>query len=258
MYQFMLEDTNSLQGCCGFIRLAIHVLTILPNSAGPEHIFSNFSHIHMKHRNRLNINKVHKTAVLRQDCNRTFVAAGLLPKHKLHQYSIAPDGEAQEEEEEATEPTPTPVEGEPENEESPTDDEEMPDAANDAGNGDLGEGNTFDSAAEVLVSLASNENSEGDVDNNNDLPETITSTSAAASASACSAPSLPSQSNMSSRALLKYTKIKLAELFDYPEHGMADEDLKFFWQARHATLDVEDTELEAEQTRMRASEPTVA
>ncbi|KAJ7066054.1 hypothetical protein C8F01DRAFT_1345873 [Mycena amicta] len=250
LYQFILADTNSLQGRSGFIHLAIHVLTILPNSAGPERIFSEFGSIHTKRRNRLNVDKVHKTAVLRQDRNWAFAAAGQLPKRKLRHYNIAADGEAQEEEEEVTEPAPAPVD-EPGND-KPTDDEEMPDATNDTQNGDLEaglEGNTFENAAEVLVSLSRNENSNGGVeDDNDDLPETIIARSATASSSARP---LPSQSNVTaSRALPKFTKIRLAELFDYPARGTADENLEFYWHAGRATLDAEDIELEAEQTRM--------
>jgi hypothetical protein len=42
-------------------------LGILPNSAGPERVFSEFGMIHTKRRNRLHPTKVHNTSLVRSD-----------------------------------------------------------------------------------------------------------------------------------------------------------------------------------------------
>ncbi|KAJ7135463.1 ribonuclease H-like domain-containing protein [Mycena crocata] len=54
-------------GRSGFIHLAIRILSILPNSAGPERVFSVFGITHTKHRNRLEPQKVHDATTVRMD-----------------------------------------------------------------------------------------------------------------------------------------------------------------------------------------------
>lgn len=64
-----LHDMRSLtnNGRSGFIRLAIHILSIVPNSAATERLFSQFGIIHSKLRNRLSVEKVRKQALVRSD-----------------------------------------------------------------------------------------------------------------------------------------------------------------------------------------------
>ncbi|KIM61543.1 hypothetical protein SCLCIDRAFT_70236, partial [Scleroderma citrinum Foug A] len=64
-----LHDMRSLtnNGRSGFIRLAIHILSIVPNSAATERLFSQFGIIHLKLRNRLSVEKVRKQALVRSD-----------------------------------------------------------------------------------------------------------------------------------------------------------------------------------------------
>ncbi|RXW18608.1 hypothetical protein EST38_g7244 [Candolleomyces aberdarensis] len=52
--------------------LAIHILSIAPNSASTECLFSMFGTTHTKRRNCLSPSKVHKAAVIRMDQNRLF------------------------------------------------------------------------------------------------------------------------------------------------------------------------------------------
>ncbi|KAF8671798.1 hypothetical protein RHS04_08128 [Rhizoctonia solani] len=56
--------------------LAIHVLSIVANSAGCERLFSEMGHIHTKRRNQLGYQKVFDTAVVRMDLKRKHADEG--------------------------------------------------------------------------------------------------------------------------------------------------------------------------------------
>ncbi|KAL1672232.1 ribonuclease H-like domain-containing protein [Schizophyllum commune] len=59
-------------GIAGMAQLAMTLLSVVPNSASVERIFSLFGIIHSKHRNRQSPEKVRKSAVLRQDTLERF------------------------------------------------------------------------------------------------------------------------------------------------------------------------------------------
>lgn len=63
-------DTHQAHGRNSFVQLAIRVLSIVPNSAGTERIFSEMGAIHSKARNRLKADKVHKMVTLKMDLRR--------------------------------------------------------------------------------------------------------------------------------------------------------------------------------------------
>ncbi|KAG0701711.1 hypothetical protein DFH29DRAFT_805946, partial [Suillus ampliporus] len=54
-------------GVSGLIHLAMHILSVVPNSAAMERVFSQFGIIHMKLRNRLSPDKVRKQALIWSD-----------------------------------------------------------------------------------------------------------------------------------------------------------------------------------------------
>ncbi|KAJ7438057.1 hypothetical protein FB451DRAFT_1450004 [Mycena latifolia] len=83
-------------GRSGFVKLAIRILSMLPNSACPECAFSVFGITHTKHRNRLNPQKVHDATIVRMDRQKAHIAAGLIPERKSRRFSLA-DDEAEEE-----------------------------------------------------------------------------------------------------------------------------------------------------------------
>ncbi|KAJ7468182.1 ribonuclease H-like domain-containing protein, partial [Mycena latifolia] len=83
-------------GRSGFVKLAIRILSMLPNSAGPERAFSVFGITHTKHRNRLDPQKVHDATIVRMDRQKAHIAAGLVPERKSRRFSLA-DDEAEEE-----------------------------------------------------------------------------------------------------------------------------------------------------------------
>jgi hypothetical protein len=70
--------------------LAIHILTIIANSAGCERAFSHMGHVHTATRSRLGIEKVRKTTMLGMDITRSHMEAGLLrPRGHRHLDGLA-------------------------------------------------------------------------------------------------------------------------------------------------------------------------
>ncbi|KAH6866158.1 ribonuclease H-like domain-containing protein [Coprinopsis sp. MPI-PUGE-AT-0042] len=85
--------------------LAIVILSVVPNSAGCERLFSEFGTIHTKKRCRLKIEKVHKMSLVRMDLRRQHIAEGIAPKSRKRKFGTekAPE-ETSMPSEEATEP----------------------------------------------------------------------------------------------------------------------------------------------------------
>ncbi|KDN35540.1 hypothetical protein RSAG8_11497, partial [Rhizoctonia solani AG-8 WAC10335] len=77
--------------------LAIHVLSIVANSAGCERLFSEMGNIHTKRRNRLSFEKVFDTAVVKMNLKRQHAALGLTRARLQREFGIStthPDGVA--------------------------------------------------------------------------------------------------------------------------------------------------------------------
>lgn len=70
-------NNEHFTGHNNLVKLAIRILSVIANSAGCEHVFSDFGIIHTKPRNKLSAEKVHKTDVLKMDIQQTHVEAGL-------------------------------------------------------------------------------------------------------------------------------------------------------------------------------------
>ncbi|KDQ64319.1 hypothetical protein JAAARDRAFT_187663 [Jaapia argillacea MUCL 33604] len=73
------EDTN---GRAGLVKLAIRILSIVPNAAPVERNFSDFGLIQTPQRSQLDPQTVHQTSVVRQDLKRKYEDAGLFPQCK--------------------------------------------------------------------------------------------------------------------------------------------------------------------------------
>lgn len=71
-----MQDGNSndvpADGTAQLALLAMRILSMVPNSASVEHIFSLFGIVQMRHRNRLHQEKVCKIVQVRQDTGRQF------------------------------------------------------------------------------------------------------------------------------------------------------------------------------------------
>ncbi|KAH9884537.1 ribonuclease H-like domain-containing protein [Cubamyces lactineus] len=78
----LIDRSNEPLAICpgrnGLTRLAIRVLSVAANSAGPERAFSSFGATHTKMRNRLGTDTVHKTTTVRMAIRREYVGAGLV------------------------------------------------------------------------------------------------------------------------------------------------------------------------------------
>lgn len=62
-------DSREENGPNGLVRLAMRVLSIVPNSAATERIFSKMGAVHTKARNRQHAEKVRKIVILKEDTN---------------------------------------------------------------------------------------------------------------------------------------------------------------------------------------------
>lgn len=71
-------DTFQEQGRNRLVKLARHILSIVPNSAGCERAFSHMGLVHTAIRSRLSVDKVHKTTVVGMDIKRSHLEAGLV------------------------------------------------------------------------------------------------------------------------------------------------------------------------------------
>ncbi|KAH9926517.1 hypothetical protein B0H21DRAFT_839330 [Amylocystis lapponica] len=86
-------DASNDEICLGsnaVVCLAIWLLSIIANSAGCEHVFSEFRNTHTKHRSHLSPEKVHKTAMFKMDIRKEHVCTGLaggVRKYKFGQDS---------------------------------------------------------------------------------------------------------------------------------------------------------------------------
>ncbi|THU98904.1 hypothetical protein K435DRAFT_720273, partial [Dendrothele bispora CBS 962.96] len=75
--EFEVEDnvSRTSNGANGMVRMAMRVLSMVPNSAPTERIFSRFGSIHTKIRNRLGAQKVRKMTILGTQIERTYGSA---------------------------------------------------------------------------------------------------------------------------------------------------------------------------------------
>lgn len=66
-------------------KLAIHLLSFVPNSAAPERMFSSMGDIKTKKRNRLGVQKLRDTAFVKSEIRREHVANGVA-RHRLKRH----------------------------------------------------------------------------------------------------------------------------------------------------------------------------
>ena len=71
-------DTFQEQGRNHLVKLAWHILSIVPNSAGCERAFSHMGLVHTAIRSRLSVDKVCKTTVVGMDIKWSHLEAGLV------------------------------------------------------------------------------------------------------------------------------------------------------------------------------------
>jgi hAT family C-terminal dimerisation region len=205
------------QGRNRLAKLAIHILSVVANSAGCERVFSEMGIVQTKHRSRLGLDKVRKTALIRMDIKRRHVAEGLIrPRSKrtfdamnsdfiqplIPSISLPPSSELTPS---AADSQPTQL---PSCTESPEDNTETPDIAN------------FDDITKELVQAAAESDrlTQEEQDTDEPLP-----------APQPNPPNPPSTSSRSTRP--SKTRIPLKSLFRYPTDPDAPaEGLDFYWK----------------------------
>jgi hypothetical protein len=71
-------DTHEEQGRNRLAKLALHILSVIANSAGCERAFSHMGLVHTAIRSKLSVDKVRKTTVIGMDIKREHIEAGLV------------------------------------------------------------------------------------------------------------------------------------------------------------------------------------
>lgn len=80
-------DTGPPIGHNILVHFAIHLLSVVTNSASCKQVFSEFGIMHMIWQNCLLEEKVHKTAIVKMDLWHEQLEAGFIHSHKKHQFS---------------------------------------------------------------------------------------------------------------------------------------------------------------------------
>ncbi|KAJ6482399.1 ribonuclease H-like domain-containing protein [Mycena vulgaris] len=188
--RWLQNDVRNIS-CGGFVKLAIRILSIVPNSAGSERIFSTYGLTHTQHRNRLNRPKVYKSTLVRMVRKESHRAAGVLPQRRPQHFRLA-DEQVKMEAMDADSASPA-QDGGVSVGPSATDENEM----------------DFGVVADLLINLAAGEDAEN-----------------AAAAAAPSIATIPPPRTSASASTIDpvlrlppYKKIKLADLFEYPAPG---------------------------------------
>jgi hypothetical protein len=70
-------DTHEEQGHNRLVKLALHILSVIANSAGCEQAFSHMGLVHTAIRSKLGVDKVCKTTIIGMDIKRSHIEAGL-------------------------------------------------------------------------------------------------------------------------------------------------------------------------------------
>jgi len=79
-------DRGVNHGRNGLVKLAVHIFSVVANSAGCERVFSSFGITHTKLRNKLTPEKVHKSAVVGMEIKRVLEENGLARNRKKRKF----------------------------------------------------------------------------------------------------------------------------------------------------------------------------
>ncbi|KAF7326313.1 DUF659 family protein [Mycena kentingensis (nom. inval.)] len=213
MYRNMLTNRNDFTGRNGYIHLAICVLSILPNSAGPERVFSDLAGLEVPEEEEEDFDEEEGDDVNEEeeggdDANNEISGLDMFASQSTPFFTPAPTSR-------------------------------------------LVADNVFTSSAEVLIALVEEEaavplpDAESAPDDDDDLPEPTLAN--AAQSRPLHTASQRITANVSTRKLPKFKKIKMANLFNYPTPGTKNADLEYYWNAGRVALDIDDAELEKQQ-----------
>ena len=79
-------DTGESEGHNCFVELAMHILTVIANSGGCKCTFSHFGITHTNICNKLDMQKVHMTSILKTALCHSHTDAGLTSRHLKHKF----------------------------------------------------------------------------------------------------------------------------------------------------------------------------
>jgi hypothetical protein len=211
-------DTQLDGGRNSIVKLAIHILSIIANSAGCERAFSHMGLVHTGIRSQLGVEKVRKTTMVGMDIKRSHSDAGLLRPRKSRNFDIS-DGDG------GSNPTDTEI-------------GEFEDVLEYA-----------DLARDLIASAAADVDSDSDDDD--DLPITPvtipaqgmarpTRHSTTANSQAIPAASAPAPARPPAQSRRTATgKITLENLFIYPTPGAPSNGIDLFWSGGIKNLETE-------------------
>ena len=207
-------DTHEETGCNCLMKLAIHILSIVANSAGCERAFSHMGLVHTGIRSKLGVDKVRKTTMVGMDIKRVHLEAGLL--YARGQRKFTSEARAQE----------------TDHDNSPADHLDIGDQNDDLLN--------FDQLSEHLITGAASANADKDVgddlDDTDELPPAVTMQAPLT----ITIPPLNLATPSSQATQVKRTCIPLKLLFDYPNDiDMPSEGMNSFWRGGIENLDKE-------------------
>lgn len=210
-------DTREETGRNRLTKLAIHILSIVANSAGCERAFSHMGLVHTGIRSKLGVEKVRKTTMVGMDIKRTHLEAGLV--YKRGKQSFTSEAGAQE----------------PDDDGSAADHLDIGDQDDDLLD--------FDQLSEHLIAGAAAANTDKDVgddlDETDELPPAVT-VQATSGPLTITIPPLNSATLSPQATQVKRTCIPLKILFDYPtDIDMPSEGMNSFWRGGIENLEKE-------------------
>ncbi len=198
-------DTQEQVGRNRLVKLAVHILSIVANSAGCKRAFSHMGLVQTATRSKLSVDKVRKTTIVGMDIKRSHIEAGLVHTRERRDFN-------------------------------------MPETGGDVGDrpdnrvAELGDGNVedvldFDQLAEQLIEDAGEDLNELDtpVEELPHTPLTIRLPLHAVQSALQETPLAQSAA----------TKIPLESLFVFPEDPSAPSQMEYFWRGGIQNLDEE-------------------
>jgi hypothetical protein len=207
-------DNGKTSGRNSLVKFAIHMLSIVVNSAGCERVFSCFGITHTRLRSHLSLEKVQKATIVKMDLQRCHVEAGLIHRRCKRKFGAAF-------EEDSTSPTAASAPPATSASRDIGNAKEHDGEEEDGGEEDDGEDVAdFEGLAEELISAAEADDEDNERETTTPAPQNSSLTNGA------------SGLNTSGKIL-----IPLKDLFIYPGDPAAPTELEFYWKGGIAKLE---------------------
>jgi hypothetical protein len=214
-------DTREETGRNRLTKLAIHILSVVANSAGCERAFSHMGLVHTAIRSKLSIEKVRKATIVGMDLKRMHAEAGLLLTQTKRSFNFGSEGQGEQDASAASAS------------------ELSADVQDDLG-GDINDPLDFNQLSERLIAGAASANSDKDVGDADASDDELPSTIMPVPPLTITIPPL----NLATRSALSNTpvtvSIPLRILFKYPtDKDLPSDGMNTFWRGGIQNLDRE-------------------